>query len=63
MNAAELEMESVRNGINKLGKVIVKEDKERNIRALDNTRAEQRKFKSFSWALGEDLNCYSSKMI
>ena len=55
MNTAELEMESVRNGINKLVKAIAKEDKERNIRALDNTRAEQRKFKSFSGALGEDL--------
>ena len=55
MDAAELEMESVRNDIKDLLKAIEKEDKERNIRALDNARAEQRKFKTFSGALGEDL--------
>ena len=55
MDAAELEMESVRNDIRDLIKAIEKEDKERNIRALDNARAEQRKFKTFSGALGEDL--------
>jgi hypothetical protein len=36
-------MENVRNGITDLIKAVEKEDKERNIRALDLSKSEQRK--------------------
>ena len=54
MDNIELEMETTRNAINALIAAVEKEDKERNIRALDHSKYEQRKFKTFSGAQGED---------
>ena len=48
-------MENTRNEINDFIKIVEKEDTERNIRTLDSSKAEQRKFKKFSGEPGEDL--------
>ena len=55
MERIELEMETTRNAVNDMITAVEKEDKERNIRTLDSTRAEQRKFKKFSGVPGEDF--------
>ena len=55
MDKIELEMESTKNSMNDLIAFVEKEDKDRNIRTLDHSKAEQRKFKKFSGALGEDF--------
>ena len=55
MDKIELEMESTKNSMNDLIASVEKEDKDRNIRTLDHSKAEQRKFKKFSGALGEDF--------
>ena len=41
--------------MNNLITAVEKEDQERNLRTLDTSRAEQRKFKTFSGELGEDF--------
>ena len=45
MDKIELEMESTKNSMNDLIAFVEKEDKDRNIRTLDHSKAEQRKFK------------------
>ena len=55
MHRIGLEMENTRNEINDFIKIVEKEDTERNIRTLDSSKAEQRKFKKFSGEPGEDL--------
>jgi hypothetical protein len=46
-------MENVRNGITDLIKAVEKEDKERNIRALDFSKSEQRKLEDISGLMRE----------
>ena len=55
MESIELEMETTRNAVNDLIIGVEREDKERNIRTLDHSKAEQRKFKKFSGAPGVDF--------
>ena len=53
--ALDKQIEDTKNAVNKLIEVVEQEDQERNLRTLDTSRAEQRKFKTFSGALGEDF--------
>ena len=53
--ALDKQVEDTKNAMNKLIEVVEQEDQERNLRTLDTYRAEQRKFKTFSGALGEDF--------
>ena len=55
MDTLEEQMEQARNSITKLIEAVEKEDLDRNLRTLDSTRPEQRKFKTFSGTLGEDF--------
>ena len=57
MSAAHINTGYVKEGnaVNDLITAVEKEDKDRNIRTLDTSRAEQRKFKKFSGAPGEDF--------
>ena len=55
MDAVEIEMETVRNAITDLVVAVEKEDKDRNIRALDHSKSEQRKFNTFSGVPGTDF--------
>ena len=55
MDKIDLEMETTKNAINDLIAAVEKEDKVRNIRALDSSKSEQRKFKKFAGAQGEDF--------
>ena len=55
MEKIDLDMENIRNGVNDLIEAVNKEDKDRNIRALDFSKSEQRKFKKFSGVPGEDF--------
>ena len=58
MDRIETEMEHTRNTLNGLITAVEKEDKERNIRALDHSKSEQRKFKKYSGAQGEDFHYF-----
>ena len=54
MENIDLEMENARNAVNDLIVAVEKEDKDRNIRTLDSSKAEQRVFKKFGGTPGED---------
>ena len=62
MDAIELDMETVRNAVNDLIDAIEKEDKDRNIRALDHSRQSRENLKNFLVQLVK-IFCSSKKTL